>query len=111
MIIRKETLGNNNNTNKIDELPFLILHKIMMFDVRSRASLYTGEIHNSSLLEHVDEIHPLDTFVALLQCCNNFLTQDILTRLSTCQLAIPFLLPNPYDGSVMYLLWGMREII
>ena len=111
MMIRKATIGNVVNTDQIKKLPFLILHKIMMFDARSRASLYTGEIHGSALLEGVDEIHPLDTFVTLLQCCNNFLTQDALTRLSTCQLAIPFLLPNPYDGSIMYLLWGMREII
>ena len=111
MMIRKATIGNVVNTDQIKKLPFLILHKIMMFDARSRASLYTGEIHGSPLLEGVDEIHPLDTFVTLLQCCNNFLTQDALTRLSTCQLAIPFLLPNPYDGSIMYLLWGMREII
>ena len=111
MIIRKETLGNVVNTDRIENLPFLILHKIMMFDARSRASLYTGEIQGIPVLEGIDEIRPLDTFVTLLHCCNNFLTQDVLTRLSTCQLAIPFLLPNPYDGSIMYLLWGMREII
>ena len=111
MTIRKQSLGNVDNTNQIKELPFLILHKIMMFDARSRANLYTGKMHGISILQHVDGLHPLDTIVALLQCCNNFLTQDILTRLSTCQLAIPFLLPNPYDGSVMYLSWSMREII
>ena len=111
MIIRKETLGNVVSTDQIKKLPFLILHKIMMFDARSRASLYTGEIPSNPLLEGVDEIHPLDIFLILLHCCNNFLTQDVLTRLSTCQLAIPFLLPNPFDGSIMYLLWGMREII
>ena len=111
MMISKETIGNVVNTDQITKLPYLILHKIMMFDARSRASLYTGEIHGSPLLEGINEIHPLDAFVTLLQCCNNFLTQDVLTRLSTCQLAIPFLLPNPFDGSIMYLLWGMREII
>ena len=99
------------NTNQIGKLPYLILHKIMMFDTRSRASLYTGEVLGSLLLQGINEIHPLDTFVILLQCCNNFLTQDVLTRLSICQFAIPFLLPNPNDGSIMYLLWGMREII
>ena len=111
MIIRKETLGNVVSTDQIKKLPFLILHKIMMFDARSRASLYTGEIPSNPVLENIDEIHPLDIFLILLHCCNNFLTQDVLTRLSTCQLAIPFLLPSPYDGSIMYLLWGMREII
>ena len=110
MVIRKEALGSINDTDKMETLPYLILQKIMMFDARSRASLFTGEIHGSSLLEN-HEIHPLDSFITLLHCCNNFLTQDVLTRLSTCQLAIPFLMPNPYDGSVMYHLWGMREIV
>ena len=111
MVIRKETLGNNASTEKIGTLANLILQKIMMFDARSRASLYKGQIHGSPILEDLEEVHPLDTFVTLLQCCNNFLTQDVLTRLSTCQLAIPFLLPNPNDGSIMYLLWGLREVI
>ena len=111
MEIRKETLESIDTTDKLERLPNFILQKIMMFDVRNRASLYTGKLHGSVALENFDEINPLDSFVILLNCCNNFLTQDILKRLSTCQLAIPFLLPNPEDGSVMYLLWSMREII
>ena len=125
MEIRKEAIGNIDATDSQEEigstyatdnlktLPYLILQKIMMFDVRSRANLYEGELHGSSILEdfQIDEINPLDSLITLLNCCNNFLIQDVLTRLSTCQLAIPFLLPNPEDGSVMYLLWSMREII
>ena len=104
--IRKDTLGNVESTDNIKILPYLILQKIMTFDIKSRVGLYTG-VPQSDL----KEIHPLDSIITLLNCCNNFLIQDILTRLSTCQLAIPFLLPNPADGSVRYLLWGMREII
>ena len=111
MTIRKETLGNVDNTDQIGRIPFLILHKIMMFDARSRASLYIGKTQGSPDLKCIEELHPLDGFLILLQCCNNLLTQDVLTRLFACQLAIPFLLPNPNDGSIMYLLWGMREII
>ena len=110
MEIHKETLESIDTTDKFERLPNFILQKIMMFDVRNRASLYTGKLHGSTALENFDE-NPLDSLVILLNCCNNFLTQDILKRLSTCQLAIPFLLPNPEDGSVMYLLWSMREII
>ena len=111
IVIRNEILGNIADTDKIETLPYLILQKVMMFDTKYRSSLYKGKAHSRSFLGDLDKIHPLDTFVTLLHCCNNFLTQDLLTRLSTCQLAIPFLLPNPYDGSIMYLLWGMREII
>ena len=109
MIIRKESLGNIDSTNEPKTLPYLILQKIMMFDARSRASLYKGKIQSGSLQK--DKLHPLDNLIILLHCCNNFLIQDLLTRLSTCQLAIPFLLPNPNDESILYLLWGMREII
>ena len=110
MVIRKEALGNIDSTNELKTIPYLILQKIMMFDARSRARLYKGKIHCTSILKEI-EMHPLDNLITLLHCCNNFLIQDVLTRLSTCQLAIPFLLPNPIDGSILYLLWGMREII
>ena len=108
MIIHQ--LGGTINTDKLEILPYLILQKIMMFDEASRGNLYTGD-NSAGVLENLNEINPLDNYLTLLHCCNNFLTQDVLTRLSTCQLAIPFLLPNPNDGTITFLLWGMREII
>ena len=102
LVVRRENIVNTDNP---EAFPYLILQKIMMFDVSSRASFCKGRTHGSPALKCIDEIHPLDTIVTLLHCCDNFLTQDILTRLSTCQLAIPFLLPNPKNGNIRFLLW------
>ena len=111
LLIRHETLENSESTAQIETLPYLIMQKIMMSDSRSRADLFTGVLHGGSGLEHIEEICPLDSFLILLHCCNNFLAQDLLKKLSTCQFAIPFLLPNPYDGSITFLVWAMRSII
>ena len=106
MLIRKETLDNNKYTDQIEVLPYLIIQKVFMFDRRSRAQLFKP--NNSSPIK---KIHPHDSFLALLHCCDNFLCQELLLKLSVCQMAIPILLPNPHDGSVMFLLWAMRSII
>ena len=58
-----------------------------------------------------DQIHPIDCLLALLLCSDDFLRQDILLKLSACQLAIPFLIPNPLDDSVTLLLWAMRSLV
>ena len=57
------------------------------------------------------KIHPVDNLIALLHCCSDFLRQDLLSRLLTCQIAIPFLLPNPNNGTSSFLLWSMRSIV
>ena len=107
LLLRKETLDNVKYTNQVKVLPYLILQKIFMFDSRSRAALFKEENENSS----IRKIHPIDTFLALLHCCDNFLCQELILKISVCQMAIPILLPNPYDGSVTFLLWAMRLIV
>ena len=108
MLIREETLGSTNETERGDVLPNLILQKVMMFDSRCRENLFRGKLNGK--LE-VKEFHPLDVLLVLLCCCGNFLRQDLLSKLSTCQLAIPFLLPDPHMGNIHFLVWAMRSII
>ena len=109
MIVRQENLA--NETHNTNELVSIVLQKIMMFDSRSRGSLFKGKISGSSTLEASEELHPLDVMLALLHCSDNFLTQDLLLKLATCQLAIPFLLPNPHNGNIRFQIWAMRSII
>ena len=56
-------------------------------------------------------VHPMDVLLALLHCSDNFLRQDLLTRMSTCQLAIPLLLPDPFTNELTLSLWAMRSIV
>lgn len=56
-------------------------------------------------------VHPLDVLCALLNCSNNFLQQEILTRLSMSQFAVPLLLPAGDGTEGMFMLWAMRNIM
>ena len=57
-----------------------------------------------------DRLHPVDCMLALLHCCDDILWQELFSKLLLCQLALPFLLPNPTDNSVTFLLWAMRSL-
>ena len=103
--IRIESLNTNNHPNEIHELPYLVLQKIMMYsDYRPLCKLMSK--NNPQF-----NIHPVDILIALLHCCDNILRQDLLSRLHTCKLAIPFLLPDPNSKTITLLLWAMRVIV
>ena len=105
LMIRPEVLYTNNVPNDIHVLPYLVLQKIMMYDnYRPLCKLMSENISQFN-------IHPVDVLLALLHCCDNVLRQDLLLRLHTCKLAIPFLLPDPNDSTVTLLLWVIRSIV
>ena len=126
MTISKETLGVVNTTDKYETLPLLILQKIMMSDQRCRSCLFQktqiskskmkrkshsdSDSDTDSDSEDDDKFHPVDCILTLIQCCDDILRQDLISKMSICQLAIPFLLPNPANDSVMLLLWAMRSL-
>ena len=137
MKIRQETLETVHTVEKLPVLPYLILQKIMMCDQRCRSSLFNlpslttqsdprdsakelsdSESNDSELSDSdsddagVDDdgLHPLDCILAILHCCDDILRQKLFSKLSLCQLALPFLLPNPTDNSVTFLLWAMRSL-
>ena len=115
------------------QLPYLVLHKLMSFDSLCRSNLMPadnmGDGHHS---EHNDSdydsdvsdisnesdvglnsngIHPVDSLLALILCSDDFLRQDLFSRLAKCQLALPFLLPDPFTKHFTLPLWAMRSII
>ena len=111
-MLHQDLLGNIKYTENIEMLPYLVLQKIFMFDYRSRSVLFKGKPNITSVyLKDIMKIHPLDCLLVLLHCCDDFLCQEIFSKLSTCQMAIPILLPNPYDGNIVFPLWAMRSII
>ena len=136
--IRQETLGIIHVTDKLPVLPYLILQKIMMCDRQCQSSLYykvpsstrwnystdsdselsDSELSDSELSDNElndsdsddERLHPVDCMLAVLHCCDDMLRQELFSKLSLCQLALPFLLPNPTDNSVTFLLWAMRSL-
>ena len=105
--------------------PFLILQKIMGFDHKCRIALisHSPDDDQSSSSDTESEsddddeseietiVHPMDGLLALLHCSDNFLRQDLMCRLATCQLAVPLLLPDPITHEPTFLLWALRTII
>lgn len=87
------------------QLVKLILHKIMAYDHLCRSDLMHTH-YNRSL-----KIHPVDSLLAILVCSDDFLNQDLMSRLAKCQLAIPFILPDPFTQQLMLPLWAMRSIV
>ncbi|XP_030069583.1 interferon-induced very large GTPase 1-like [Microcaecilia unicolor] len=55
-------------------------------------------------------IHPMDLQMAIFHCADNFLRQYMSTKLSTCQFAIPLLVPNPCTSKIEFPLWSFRQI-
>ena len=104
--IRQELIGDTVASDEMITLPYSILQSIMRYtDYRNSCVKQMASI-NPEL-----KIHPVDSLIALLHCCSDFLKQDLLSRLATCQIAIPFLLPDPDNGTSSFLLWSMRSIV
>lgn len=102
LCIRSEPLKmslNMSNPTEPTQLPFLVLQKLMSFESPCR-----GKPDNST------KIHPVDSLLALIICSDHFLRQDVFSRLEKCQLAVPFILPDPFSKELLLPLWAMRSI-
>ena len=117
--IRQDTLMKPQSEVKgIAPHAFIMVQKLLSFDHRCRMVYPFGQKKpkddsdsESDEEDDKDSIHPLDCLLALLLCSDNFLRQDLLCRLATCQLALPLLLPSPSTQEPTLLLWAMRSIV
>jgi len=114
----------------LNNLPYMVLHKIIACDHRSRSFLLTSENDDNIIDDESDSeasdsdsensyniatnnqsmIHPVDIILALLHCSDNFLRQVLLVKLSICQMAIPLLLPDTVKGTLTLLIWALRSV-
>ncbi|XP_075034945.1 up-regulator of cell proliferation-like [Mixophyes fleayi] len=62
-------------------------------------------------VEIANAINPLDVVCALLHCSDHFLQQEIMSKMSMCQFAVPLLLPAGDGLECTFLLWAMRDIV
>ena len=53
----------------------------------------------------------MDCLLAIFLCCDDFLLQDLFSRLAKCQLAVPYLLTDPFTEKLTFPLWAMRSIV
>jgi hypothetical protein len=133
LCIRKDTLGADCKCSDPGNLLFFVLRKIMAYDYRCRSELCpviseedihsddsdssdsddstSGDSFTSALSYiHIDA-HPLDCLLAVLLCADDFLRQDLMARLATCQIAIPLLFPDPFTDKLTLPLWALKTIV
>lgn len=92
--------------DKVEQLPHFILQNIMMRNANSKKLCKMMSLKNPTV-----KINSMDSLIALLHCCDDFLRQELLSRLAACQQAIPVLLPDQHKKVITFLLWSMRLIV
>ena len=103
-----------------EKLPGVILHKLMSYDSKCRSDVtLVSKIPQKANKQGITEvepeeilgIHPMDCLLAIFLCCDDFLLQDLFSRLAKCQFAVPFLLTDPFTKKLTFPLWAMRSIV
>ena len=124
-----QSLPDNSYPKDFQQLPYLILHKMMAYDSLCRSNLMPEDEEedvqsdasddsfqsfkscHSSLSTTTSGIHPVDCLLSLIICSDDFLVQDLFSRLAKCQLAVPFIIPDPFSKELTIPLWCLRSII
>ncbi|XP_066526975.1 interferon-induced very large GTPase 1-like [Hoplias malabaricus] len=126
-ILRNES---EKETLKEENLAFVYIHKLLTLDYRARYVTVHKEVAISEENTTCDEndfwddendcsdinndenthIHPMDVQMAVFHCADSFLKQYIVTKLSSCQYALPLLVPNPTSEGVELPLWMFRQV-
>uniref|UniRef100_A0A8C5Q071 VLIG-type G domain-containing protein n=1 Tax=Leptobrachium leishanense TaxID=445787 RepID=A0A8C5Q071_9ANUR len=114
------------NLQTVKDLPWNFLQKLMALNVTARNTKLIAGSHDqagsnddedpfSSFLSipgtDKSGIHPLDVVCALLHCSDHFLQQEIVSKMSMCQFAVPLLLPAGDGTNCTLMLWAMRDIV
>ncbi|XP_063049226.1 up-regulator of cell proliferation-like [Engraulis encrasicolus] len=98
----------------LHELPWTFLRKLMMSNLTARNVQCDQPMYESiftRVTEYVDAMNPLDLITALFHCADPFLQQDIVSKMSLCQFAVPLLLPNCDTQKITLMLWAMRDLV
>ncbi|TFJ96597.1 tryptophanyl-tRNA synthetase [Platysternon megacephalum] len=113
----------------VGDLPWHFLRKVMSLNVMARNTSLMNRATDDSE-DWVDDegqgsinfpycsdidtgasVNPLDILCAVLLCSDSFLQQEILSKMSMCQFALPLLLPALDTPKCTLLLWAMRDIV
>ncbi|XP_065258516.1 up-regulator of cell proliferation-like [Emys orbicularis] len=124
--ISQESLK-NGTPETFGDLPWHFLRKLVALNMMARN---TSLVHRaaddeggSEEKQRLDDIlnfsdtdtrvslHPLDVLCAVLLCSDSFLQQEILSKMSMCQFALPLLLPALNTPKCTLMLWAMRDIV
>ncbi|OCT64666.1 interferon-induced very large GTPase 1-like [Xenopus laevis] len=115
-----KTMGTCSN----ETLAWNFIHKIIALNGTARNISIINEDSNKTFDDYVNDdlawdstveasssIHPLDVLCVILHCSDHFLQQEIFTKMSLCQFAVPLLLPDTDGLNFTFMLWVMRDIV
>ncbi|KAI4886750.1 hypothetical protein NFI96_004619 [Prochilodus magdalenae] len=71
---------------------------------------FLSERDDSNNAKEKETIHPMDVQMAVFHCADSFLRQNMVTKLSSCQYALPLLVPSPTSTDIELPLWTFRQI-
>ncbi|XP_042559922.1 up-regulator of cell proliferation-like [Clupea harengus] len=112
----------NSNTvadgpaQSLEQLPWTFLRKLFMSNLNARNIKCAQDqpmYGNSFSVSNVDSdaINPLDLITALFHCSDPFLQQEMVSKMSMCQFAVPLLLANCDTQQSTLMLWAMRDLV
>uniref|UniRef100_A0A8D2LQJ6 VLIG-type G domain-containing protein n=1 Tax=Varanus komodoensis TaxID=61221 RepID=A0A8D2LQJ6_VARKO len=112
---------------KLGDLPWHFLRKVLSLNVTARnTNLEQGQLNYQEMREKEEgklfsenifftneniSMNTLDVLCAVLLCSDSFLQQEILSKMSLCQFALPLLLPPLESPTCTLMLWAMRDIV
>ncbi|CAI5674581.1 interferon-induced very large GTPase 1 isoform X1 [Oreochromis niloticus] len=116
-----------------DDLAHTFIQRLMMLDYRARHiqvkqdnpdvscsqsvpvsdsedfdDLFSDSVDSDNSIQ--SHVHPMDVQMAVFHCSDNFLKQNLVTKLSQCQYALPLLVLNPDTKDIECPLWTFRQI-
>ncbi|KAL6483819.1 hypothetical protein MHYP_G00086910 [Metynnis hypsauchen] len=71
---------------------------------------FFNEKIDSNNAKEKEKIHPMDVQMAVFHCADSFLRQYMVTKLSSCQYALPLLVPSPTSTDIEFQLWTFQQI-
>ncbi|XP_060790822.1 up-regulator of cell proliferation-like [Neoarius graeffei] len=106
----------DEEVHSLQAIPLAFLRKILMANSNSRSLLTMPGENNETddLFAEQDcdgSLNLLDLQTALFVCADSFLQQEIALKMSMCQFAVPFLLPQGLQNQCTLMLWALRGIL
>ncbi|XP_067271534.1 interferon-induced very large GTPase 1-like [Pseudorasbora parva] len=74
----------------------------------SLESFFDFKVENVDSNANGDQIHPMDIYMAVYHCSNDFARQFIFTQLSKCHFAVPLLVPNLSTRQIELPVWPLQ---
>ncbi|XP_048110105.1 interferon-induced very large GTPase 1-like [Alosa alosa] len=102
----------------LEQLPWNFLKRLMKSNLNARninyADAHSEHAKNLNSAEPTGNyiaMNPLDLITALFYCSDPFLQQEMVSKMSMCQFAVPLLLPNCDTQQCTLMLWAMRDLV